>query len=208
MARPLIYLAGPMAGISWFQAVDDRLALANVLGRYGLDVLSPVSGLDVSNIRPAADPALTPPLQHFLDPGVYIARDLTMLRRCDAVLADLRRSRPGHALSTGTTFELGFAHALSKPIFLLAPRPWRDEHRHPFVLKTASAAYRDPEDVAAVLAGFLIPGVGVTGMSADAWKIARQRADNPAPPPTGRMSATADEQGLRGAPPDQEAAAS
>lgn len=47
------------------------------------------------------------------DPAVYTARDLAALRGCDAVLAYMDASNPS---GFGLSLEVGYAHALGKPI--------------------------------------------------------------------------------------------
>jgi nucleoside 2-deoxyribosyltransferase len=50
------------------------------------------------------------------DPAEYTAWDLHAIRKCDLVLAYLEESNPG---GPNVALELGYAHALGKPIILV-----------------------------------------------------------------------------------------
>lgn len=94
--KPSIYLAGPDVfrgdSVGRGRALKERCAARGVEGLYPLD------GPETS------------------DPSLIRDANLDMIRRADAVLADLSGFRGPHA-DDGTAFEVGFAFALGKPVF-------------------------------------------------------------------------------------------
>lgn len=210
--RPLVYMAQPMASTTWALILDAQREMLASLSAHGLDGLSPVSGLDLSTIAPHGGPAtVADRRQIFTQPRAFVARDLAMIRRADALLVDLRRHH-FHTPSVGVSFELGFAAALAKPVVFLLPERARGLPFPPFWQHATPAIIQvfDLADACLALASVLLPGVNVSGLSSPPWAtydaeaavFYADRASREAPSrsrSSGRLSVQADEQGTRGA---------
>lgn len=125
--RPRIYLAGPVAGLTWVQAMGWRRAAATELTLAGFEPAMPVE-----QERALDDGRVLSPMGED-KPGCSAAeifgRDTDLLDSCEGVLADLRgATRP----SLGTAWELGYAYACGKTIaIILGPE---DIHQHAFIV--------------------------------------------------------------------------
>jgi nucleoside 2-deoxyribosyltransferase len=209
-ARPTVYLACPMNSRPWGQVIDAQRELHALLTALGVDVFSPVNGLDLHMLHPGGSAETTGPDQPWTTPTAFVSRDLAMIRRADAILADVR-SLHHHTPSLGLTFELGFAAALSKPVLYL----WADHSQpcdaHPFWAHGVPGALNayDPHDATLALAQILSPGLTLPGLDSPLWKRRQDLQDavssgalKPASSrdrASGRLSVQAEEQGTRGA---------
>jgi len=106
---PTVYLAGPEVFLP--DPLREADALKATCRAVGLDGLFP------------ADNALVPAAGE--DPAAFAGRiraaNIDMIRRADAVIANISPFRGPNA-DDGTAFEIGYAVALGKPVFL-----WSDE---------------------------------------------------------------------------------
>lgn len=103
MSRPRIYLAGPEVFLPDALAAGARkIALCTVAGLDGVFPLDPDLAFDG---LPKAEQA-----------RLIFAQCVAMMRSCDAVIANLTPFR-GVSADAGTVFELGFMHALGRPVF-------------------------------------------------------------------------------------------
>ncbi|WP_373973886.1 nucleoside 2-deoxyribosyltransferase [Chitinibacter sp. SCUT-21] len=102
-----IYLAGP--GVfrpdahAWGQDLQQYCAEFGLRGLYPLDQAAPA---DLTAAQAAA--------------WIFQA-NCDLIRQSDAILADVRAFRSRSEPDSGTAFEIGFAHALGKPILLWLP---------------------------------------------------------------------------------------
>lgn len=106
---PKVYLAGP--GVFRPDATELARGLKDTCRRYGLEGLWPADGPS--------------------DTAKLIARaNIEMIRSATALVADISPFRGPHC-DDGTAYEIGFAHALGKPIFAWTrdsePLAWRIE---------------------------------------------------------------------------------
>lgn len=106
MTVRVVYLAGPEVFLA--NAVEIGAAKKALCARHGLEGLFPLdNALDLAG--------LTPP-----QAGRAIFRaNVALMRRADAVIANLTPFR-GPGCDPGTAFEVGFMHALGKPVFAYA----------------------------------------------------------------------------------------
>lgn len=106
MTVRVVYLAGPEVFLP--DAVAIGAAKKAICARHGLEGLFPLdNALDLAG--------LTPP-----EAGRAIFRaNVALMRRADAVIANLTPFR-GPGCDPGTAFEVGFLHALGKPVFAYA----------------------------------------------------------------------------------------
>ncbi|CAL8461479.1 g1010 [Coccomyxa elongata] len=106
--QPQIYLAGPTCFLRNAEDLyDDLKARCLALGMVGL---SPWD----SGVAGDGSPA---------DARLVRSRNLDLIKKCDAILADLRPFR-GPSADCGTVYECGYASALNKPV--VAYYVWQD----------------------------------------------------------------------------------
>jgi nucleoside 2-deoxyribosyltransferase len=149
MNRPLVYLAGPIAGLTYDEAIDwrdeaKRLLAPEVAG------LSPLRAKDFLRGTGVIG---TTPYDHVLssDKGI-VARDRSDALRSDLILAnflDAPRS------SIGTAVEFGWADAFRKPIVaVITPG---SAHDHPFLRQLAGWVVETLSDACALARTILLP---------------------------------------------------
>ncbi|QLI81454.1 nucleoside 2-deoxyribosyltransferase [Chitinibacter fontanus] len=102
-----IYLAGP--GVFRPDAHNWGLQLQQACQQFGLRGLYPLDQAAPANLSPAKTAAW------------IFAANCALIRQADAVFADVRAFRSISEPDSGTAFEIGFAHALGKPILLWLP---------------------------------------------------------------------------------------
>ena len=106
--HPRIYLAGP--GVfrpdckAWGERLKAACAETGFEGLYPLDGELPAHLQDVSERR-----------------KWIFANNCALIQRSDIIFADLRAFRSSSEPDSGTAFEVGFAHALGKPVWLWLP---------------------------------------------------------------------------------------
>ncbi|MBE9608136.1 nucleoside 2-deoxyribosyltransferase [Chitinilyticum piscinae] len=102
-----VYLAGPGVffpdPLQWGEEQKAACAACGLQGLYPLDQAVP-EGLDKAGMR------------HWIAHANY-----ALIREADAVFADLRTFRSVSEPDSGTAFEVGFAFALGKPVWLWLP---------------------------------------------------------------------------------------
>ena len=128
--NPIVYLAGPVMGLSWTDATNWRYIAAMQFAKHGVDTLSPLRDMpvpeDPTEYTLGGTMANTP-----LGTRSYVGlRSFVDVRRSDVILAECNTLRP---VSLGTLLEIGAAYALNKPTVLWASQG----HSHP-VLHTAA----------------------------------------------------------------------
>lgn len=105
-----VYLAGPEVFLPDAPAVVETMR--QVCRDHGLTPIAPLdAGLDDSAGPDGGDGGERP------DPVQIFEKNIARIREADAVIADMTHFR-GAEPDSGTCFELGFAHALGKPLFI------------------------------------------------------------------------------------------
>jgi nucleoside 2-deoxyribosyltransferase len=109
----LVYLAGPITGLSWGNATDWRDHARTSLAKNGINGLSPLRAKDYL----AKEDAIAVQYDNYvMSTGKGITtRDRWDCLRCDALLVNLIGAKK---VSIGTMMELGWASAAHKPIIL------------------------------------------------------------------------------------------
>lgn len=129
--NPIVYLAGPIAGCTFDEAVDWRLGAAARLEHFGVRCLSPMRAKDAlrgTQIgRDFHEYASNGPF--FTSRGI-MERDSTDVRRCDAMLVNLLGTT---TLTTGTVMELGWAWWERIPRIVAVEEIGNVHDRHPMV---------------------------------------------------------------------------
>jgi nucleoside 2-deoxyribosyltransferase len=113
--KPVVYLSGPISGLTYGDSVSWREAVAPLLEKAGISVSSPMRGkafLDTGNI-------LTPEGDN--GTGLASPKGITMRDRYDVMSAScmLVNLLGAQRVSIGTMIELGWADANRVPIVLV-----------------------------------------------------------------------------------------
>jgi nucleoside 2-deoxyribosyltransferase len=108
---PLVYLAGP--DVFRPDAADCFARMERYCAVHGLHGLRPSDG-GLGEGTAATDAAL---------PQRIYEGNVALIRRCDAVVANLQPFRGQVEPDSGTVFEIGMAVALGKPVAAYLPQP-------------------------------------------------------------------------------------
>lgn len=155
MTRPVVYLSGPISGLTYAGAEDWRAGFAARLRDIGINGVSPLRGnaptvLGGTISAHGRDFANKSPL---LTPKAITDRDRFDATRCDLMLVNLLDAP---RVSIGTMIEIGWADAHRIPILLVAPEQAGHPHDHLMVNEIASfrvSSLDDAIDVLAVVLG-------------------------------------------------------
>lgn len=128
---PIVYLAGPIAGVSWDDANGWRRLAQSEIGGKGIRCLSPLRGKE--KMFEGIKQFKTTQYEGVGSDSCIYDRDRSDLERADIVLAHLRCA---DRVSIGTMFELGWASTLHK--FIVVVMDEGNVHDHPFVRRAAS----------------------------------------------------------------------
>ncbi len=127
MSKPLVYLFGPIAGLSYAEASQGvRRDLAEGL-EDSFETLSPMR--DKEALRGLPSIQGTYPKELTCSAQAVVMRDLTDVRRADVLVG---WKVAGRHFSLGSPFEMGYAAALGKPIILILD-PEDELRGHPFI---------------------------------------------------------------------------
>jgi len=151
--RLLIYLAGPITGLSYGEALDWRAEVRERLAASAphIECIDPMRTKQhlaaVDTIGPHGHAGA------LLDSHAVVARDLWDVDRCDVVLMNLSGASE---VSIGSMVELGRASVRGKfVIVVLPPADPASEHPNPhdhlFVHELASTLVKDLDDALAVI---------------------------------------------------------
>lgn len=128
---PKVYLAGPIANLTYVQGQDWRDCVYLALRCHGIKAYSPLRGkewlddgtpIDASKTRADSKPLATPR-------GI-IGRDGYDVRTADVILANVDGVT---SLSGGTAWEFGVAWALNKPVVMVAANEDNPYLNHPIL---------------------------------------------------------------------------
>ena len=132
MNRPLVYLAGGIAGLPSVDAIDWRVEAHVMLSYRG------VEGLDPMRAKAAlgAQAKISTNFNDYAQNGVFftsrgiMTRDFNDVKRCDALLVNLLGLvKP----SLGTIMELAWAYALQKPAVVAIEAEGNPHDNHPMI---------------------------------------------------------------------------
>ena len=126
MKKPLVYLAGPISGLSFGVANYWRTVVTSLLAP-GIGTINPLRGKERLSDMETITSGEVDGFPDCSDNAI-VTRDRFDLQRADAVLFNLLLETPRY---TGTLVEYGWADAWRKPIITVAqiPGPWD----HPFI---------------------------------------------------------------------------
>jgi nucleoside 2-deoxyribosyltransferase len=120
-----VYLAGPITGLNYETATIEREQITKALESFGITCVSPMRHDDMEWTD-----VFKPTCADAEQARRVVKRDSFDIRNCDAVLVDLRNTE---RVSLGTVWEMGFAYALDKPVFLVCDK----RHEHAMTLHSA-----------------------------------------------------------------------
>jgi nucleoside 2-deoxyribosyltransferase len=127
-----IYLAGPISGLTFEEAVGWRNEIAPIVRELGYDVFDPLKGKEflkgVGEISPATSQHLSVLSQH---PNI-VAIDLFRVRQSDILLINFHGCR---RVSIGTCVEVTVAHEMGKLVILIMDES--NVHNHPFITQNS-----------------------------------------------------------------------
>lgn len=130
--RPLVYLAGGIAGLSGIDATDWRERAADALVERGIETLDPMRAKGVL----ASQAKISTDFNDYASRGAFftsrgiMARDFNDVCRCDALLVNLLGlERP----SLGTIMELAWAYAFQKPAVVCIEAEGNPHDKHPMI---------------------------------------------------------------------------
>jgi len=133
--KPLVYLAGAIAGMHYVDATDWRVIACGALRIRGIETLNPMrakhelgsqdGGLISSNFHDYQGRGA-----FFTSQGI-MTRDFNDVKRCDALLVNLLGLQKP---SLGTIMELGWAYALQKPAIVAIEASGNPHDNHPMIV--------------------------------------------------------------------------
>lgn len=131
-----IYLGGPISGLTYDQASEWRLSLADELPAHGWTGLSPLDYNGNPRDRAAVlDPWFEDMFDDDVTPEQAVHADFRMIERSSAVLFNFEQ--PTTTVSLGSLVELGYAYAKSKPIVVICDPSRPSRYEHPFIVEVA-----------------------------------------------------------------------
>lgn len=151
MSRPLVYLAGPIAGAHYHDATAWRDHAMLALRERSIEALSPMRGKQALQFK-----QISRDFRDYQDHGPaftamgIMTRDFSDVKRCDALLVNLLAGDK----SFGTAMELAWAYAFHKPVVaaVLKEGPYM---RHPMLAQAIRFACSDMDEAIDVVATVL-----------------------------------------------------
>lgn len=135
--KPLVYLAGGIAGLIGADAVDWRHTAARRLGDFGIEALNPMRAKQ----RLGGEERISTNFHTYQEYGPFftsrgiMTRDFNDVQRCDVLLVNLLGlTKP----SLGTVMELGWAFALQKPAVVAIEAKGNPHDNHPMIHEAIS----------------------------------------------------------------------
>ncbi len=130
--RPLVYLAGGIAGLRGAEATDWRLEAAERLNTRRVETLDPMR----AKAALSAQTRISTDFNDYKDRGAFftakgiMTRDFNDVKRCDALLVNLLAAEKP---SLGTIMELAWAYAFQKPAVIAIEASGNPHDLHPMI---------------------------------------------------------------------------
>ena len=132
MSKPLVYLAGAIAGMTGLEATDWRKTARGLLADRYVESLDPMRAKDAL----AQQDRISTNFHTYAGRGAFftsqgiMTRDFNDVLRCDALLVNLLGLQKP---SLGTIMELAWAYALQKPAVVAIERTGNPHDNHPMI---------------------------------------------------------------------------
>ena len=143
--KKYLYPAGSIRGKTYEEANEWRKILQELLW-HKMILLNPLRGKEELKGQVITLELMEASTNPLIQPKGVVRRDLWDIRRCDAMIVNLLDAEE---VFQGTIFEMGFAHALLKPIVVMMEDD--NIHYHPFVTETASFVVPTLEEAVDIL---------------------------------------------------------
>lgn len=157
--KPRAYLAGPIKGLNYDEAVTWRKNAIAMLASFGIDGMSPMRGKEYLK-------ALHDAGQGAIDsmPGMYgqfplstnkaiLSRDFNDCTKSNIVIMFLRGAK---AASIGSVMEVAWAHAARVPIILVMEKSG-NVHEHGLMTEACNFRVETVEEACAIARAVLLP---------------------------------------------------
>lgn len=133
--RPLVYLAGPITGLTYDEATDWRNLVTEQFGIVGIKAISPLRRKDyLAGVGKIASGDEYRHLSALSTTKGILTRDRFDAMRCDVLLVNLLGAIE---VSKGTVMEIAYADAVRKPI-VCAIEESGNVHEHAMVSEAIS----------------------------------------------------------------------
>lgn len=133
MGKPLVYLAGGIAGLTGAEAIDWRVDAAGRLFERGVETRDPMRAKrhawKPDDVIPRAGNKYAALGAFFTSRGI-MTRDFNDVKQCDALLVNLLGAQ--HP-SLGTIMELAWAYAFQKPVVVAIEAIGNPHDGHPMI---------------------------------------------------------------------------
>ncbi len=132
--KPLVYLAGGIAGLRGAEATDWRLDAAAALDIRDIECLDPMR----AKAALSGQARISTDFNDYKDCGAFftskgiMTRDFNDVKRCDALLVNLLGAEKP---SLGTIMELAWAFALQKPAVIAIEASGNPHDNHPMIFE-------------------------------------------------------------------------
>jgi nucleoside 2-deoxyribosyltransferase len=130
--RPLVYLAGGIAGLTGRTATDWRIEAGMMLRSRDVETLDPMRAKDALS----GQARISTDFHDYADRGAFftakgiMTRDFNDVKRCDALLVNLLGAEKP---SLGTIMELAWAYAFQKPAVIAIEASGNPHDLHPMI---------------------------------------------------------------------------
>ena len=145
MNKYYLYPAGSIRGKTYEEANEWREYLLEWL-THKIILLNPLRGKEELEGQVITLELMEASNNPLIQPKGVVRRDLCDIRRCDAMIVNLLDAEE---VFLGTIYEMGYAHALLKPIVVVMEND--NIHYHPFVTETASFVVPTLEEAVHIL---------------------------------------------------------
>ena len=132
--KPLVYLAGAIAGLQYGDATDWRHQATYALNERGIESLNPMRAKQALGRK--NDGRISTTFHDYEKDGAFftsrgiMTRDFNDVKRSDAALVNLLGT---NKVSAGTVMELGWYFALQKPVVVAIERQGNPHDNHPMI---------------------------------------------------------------------------
>lgn len=155
-----IYLAGPIAGLTYDEAQDWRLTFSEWMRRYSsgrIECYSPLRGKSELRSRDALNCYGYDHVSPLATPKAIMARDFMDCSTADLVVANLAGQKVGAVISIGTVMEIAFAYAKRVPVLAIVPPESDSISEHAMMQEAINFYAPDTEDAALMATHILLP---------------------------------------------------
>lgn len=136
-----VYLAGPITGLTYVEAaLTWRSEVTEVLESCGIHVRCPLRGKEYLINQGKLEKQYLH-LSPLSSPQGIVRRDFNDVKTCDLILVNFLGYDKA---SIGTTWEIGAAYALQKPVVVVMEP--KSIHDHPFITQSATYVFDKLDD--------------------------------------------------------------